>query len=215
MPFGSLPKSGKSPTKKPYDSASLTKSSSEKVLIPFQSTTAPKNENISPKSILRRANSAYNKSVPKFVSKDDSRFNYNQSPLDYIFGPNSLKKKPSNEKEKPKEFEDIVSPSEKNKDKSQEIFSPSVPRKLSNSLAVSISPKSKDSTLGSGSNFSLTLKQQPAQSLDDSMDSSSKKYKVVMINKSLSCTNNFLENIHLLIKVLKKGAPLRKILKQG
>lgn len=168
-----------SPTRKIIENSSLSKSSSEKVLIPAQKPTQ-KNENISPKSILRRANSAYNKTAPKFTSKDDSKLNYNERPLDYLFLKGGAKKNTA-EKEV-KEFEDIPSPSEKvNKEKNAEAAS-LLTRKLSNSLAVSISPKAKDSS-NLGSNFSLNLK---PQSLNDSMDCGSKKYKVVMINKSMS-----------------------------
>lgn len=167
-----------SPTRKIIENSSLSKSSSEKVLIPVQKPTQ-KNENISPKSILRRANSAYNKTAPKFTSKDDSKLNYNERPLDYLFSKGAAKKNIT-EKEV-KEFEDIPSPSEK-ANKEKDVEGSLLTRKLSNSLAVSISPKAKDSS-NLGGNFSLNLK---PQSLNDSMDSGSKKYKVVMINKSMS-----------------------------
>lgn len=172
-----------SPEKKMGDMmGSLNKSQSEKSLAPkieikLEST-------VSPKSQLRRANSAINKPTSKKSSQDDSVLNYNKNPLDYIFSqPGGLKKVESDKVDKTtKEFEDIPSPGEVKKQKLPDILSPSsLPRRLSNSLAVSISPKNKERALGTELQFSLRN-----QALNESMDSGLKKYKVVRVVKSLT-----------------------------
>ncbi len=160
-----------SPDKKLGES-SLNKCSSEKLFVNLMETKS----DISPKSILRRANSAYNKRIiHKKNSQDDSILNYNENPLDYIFNkPSSLKKSDS---EKVKEYEDLPSPKIK-KIENLVNSSSSMPRRLSNSLSVTISGEAKDSGLSS---FSIKPK-----SLNESFDSPSKKYKIVMLTKSLT-----------------------------
>ena len=166
---------------------SLNKSQSEKSLAPkieikLEST-------VSPKSQLRRANSAVNKPTSKKSSQDDSALNYNKNPLDYIFShPGGLKKVESDKVDKTtKEFEDIPSPGEVKKHQLTDILSPSsLPRRLSNSLAVSISPKNKERSLGNELQFSIRN-----QCLNESMDSGLKKYKVVRVVKSLTGSLGF------------------------
>ena len=158
-----------SPDKKLSEN-SLNKSQSEKSLVQI----FEKKPETSPKALLRRANSAANKRhTNPGASQDDSKLNYNQNPLDYIFQNQQIKK---SESEKIKEFEDIPSPGEKIKteDKSND----SMPRRLSNSLSVTISPKAKDSHVAS-----FSIKPSP---LNESIDSALKKYKIVMISKSNS-----------------------------
>jgi len=186
-----------SPDRKSGDPmSSLNKSQSEKSLA--QKDEKKPEKNASPKSLLRRANSAYNKPTVKHSSQDDSVLNYNKNPLDYLFThQNSLKEK---ESDKLKEYEDIPSPGEViKKPKNSDLMSPSsLPRRLSNSLAVSISPKAKDAAL------SFNLK---SQHLNESTDSALKKYKVVMISKSMSgffLKKNFIKDFFLAKEEMNK-----------
>lgn len=164
-----------SPEKKLGD-GSLSKSHSEKALPQKREQMQEQN---SPKSLLRRAKSALGKAPTKtFGSLDDSVMNYNRNPLDYIFPVKPLAVK--SEAEKVKEAEDIPAPGEVKKPKLQEIKSPSaIQRRLSNSLAVSISPKAKDSIAMTSSGFSLK------PHLTESAESGLKKYKVVMLSKTV------------------------------
>ena len=163
---------------------SLNKSQSEKSLAP--KIEIKLGNTVSPKSQLRRANSAVNKPTSKKSSQDDSSLNYNKNPLDYIFShPGGLKKTESDKADKTtKEFEDIPSPGEVKKQKLPDILSPSsLPRRLSNSLAVSISPTNKERA-----ELQFSLRN---QLLNESMDSGLKKYKVVRIVKSLTGSLGF------------------------
>lgn len=197
IPPNQLVKNSISPQKKIPEN-SLSKCSSEKVLSPFHNINQ---ENVSPRSPLKRANSAVQqkRTLNKQSSQDDSLLNYNENPLDYIFKLQNLKKSESEKNNNVKEFEDIPSPGEKiKKPKTPELVNRNNMRRLSNSLAVSISPKAKESNLSSSFSFSMN-----PQNLNESVDSALKKYKVVMI-KSMSCILILSLIIYKLFKAWKK-----------